>query len=106
MDAHSVIFNNRALRPLVTVAAAGLLVTGVACNGPLAQRAASSQTPSTPVTFVSPTPTTAPSSGSQTATQPVRTDDLEAQLQQADTQLSQTGSAVGDANQDPQQNSD
>jgi hypothetical protein len=36
----------------------------------------------------------------------VRTDDLEAGLQQADSQLSQTGSAVGDADQNPQQNSD
>jgi hypothetical protein len=36
----------------------------------------------------------------------VRTDDLDAGLQQADTQLSQTGGAVGDADQNPQQNSD
>ena len=92
----------RKARPLVTLAAAGLLLAGAACNGPLARRAARSQTPSTPATFVSPAPTT----GSQPAAQPVRTDDLETQLQQADTQLSQTGSAVGDANQNPQQNSD
>jgi hypothetical protein len=56
------------------------------------------------VTFVSPTPTTAPASTSSAT--PVRTDDLEAGLQQADTQLSQTGTAVGNADQNPQQNSD
>ncbi|GEM_PF-6356823 len=92
----------KAFRPLVTVAAAGLLLTGVACNGPLARRAARSQTPATPVTVVNATPTTT----SATATSPVRTDDLEAGLQQADTQLSQTGNAVIDANQNPRQNSD
>ncbi len=97
---------SRALRPVVTVAAAGLLLTGVACNGPLARRAANRQTPATPVTVVTPTPTSAPVSGSQSATAPVRTDDLDAGLQQADSQLSQTGSAVGDADQNPQQNSD
>ncbi|MBV9410329.1 MAG: hypothetical protein JO148_01925 [Acidimicrobiia bacterium] len=107
MDAHSVSLNSRALRPLVTVAAAGLLLTGVACNGPLARRAASRQTPSTPVTVVTPTPTTPTPTTTPSATaSPVRTDDLEAGLQQADTQLSQTDTAVGDANQNPQQNSD
>ena len=102
MDASRVSFNYRALRPVVTVAAAGLLLTGVACNGPLARRAANP----TPVTVVTSTPTTAPASASQSATPPVRTDDLDAGLQQADSQLSQTGSAVGDADQNPQQNSD
>ena len=48
------------------------------------------------------TPTTAPAPPGQA----VRTDDLDAGLQQADSQLSQTGSAVGDADQNPQQNSD
>ena len=94
----------KALRPVLTVVAAGLLLTGVACNGSPARGVARSQTPASPVTVVTstPTPTAVPSAGSA----PVRTDDLEAQLQQADTQLSQTGSAVGDADQNPQQNSD
>jgi hypothetical protein len=36
----------------------------------------------------------------------VRTDDLDAGLKQADSDLSQTGGAVGDADQNTQQNSD
>jgi hypothetical protein len=95
----------KAFRPLVTVAAAGLLLTGAACSGPPARRAARQNPPATVVTAVAPvdaTPTTAPSARSA----PVRTDDLETDLQQADSQLSQTGSAVGDADQNPQQNSD
>lgn len=103
MDAH------KTLRPVVTIAAAGLLLTGAACNGPLARRAAQrQQSPATQVTVVTPTPTptTAPATGAPSANAPVRTDDLEAGLQQADSQLSQTGSAVSDADQNPQQNSD
>ncbi|HEV3352328.1 MAG TPA: hypothetical protein VG076_05365 [Acidimicrobiales bacterium] len=104
----------KALRPLTVVAAAGLLLTGAACNGPLARRAARSQTPAPAMatTTVAPAapaaapPTTLPPSGGPSATAPVRTDDLDAGLQQADTQLSQTGGAVGDADQNPQQNSD
>jgi len=38
--------------------------------------------------------------------QAVRTDDLDAGLQQADTQLSQTSGAINDADQPSQQNSD
>jgi hypothetical protein len=94
---------SKALRPVTAVVAAGLLLTGVACNGPLARRAARTQTPATAVTTVV-TPTTAASAPSANAS--VRTDDLDAGLQQADTQLSQTGGAVGDAEQNPQQNSD
>jgi len=96
---------SRTLRPLGVAAAAALLLTGAACNGPLARRAATRHSPDTAVTTVVPagaTPTTVPAS----ATGPVRTDDLDAGLQQADTQLSQTGGAVGDADQNPQSTSD
>jgi hypothetical protein len=96
---------SRTLRPLAVTAAAGLLLTGAACNGRLARRASQSQTPATAVTTVV-TPTTAPSAGAASASQPVRTDDLDAGLQQADTQLSQTGGALSDADQPSQQNSD
>jgi hypothetical protein len=60
----------------------------------------------TTVVPASATPTTGAPSGQPSATPPVRTDDLDAGLQQADTQLSQTGGAVGDADQNPQQTSD
>jgi hypothetical protein len=52
------------------------------------------------------TPTTAPPPAAPPPGQAVRTDDLEAGLQQADGQLSQTGSAVGDADQPAQQSND
>jgi hypothetical protein len=102
---------SKALRPVTAVFAAGLLLTGVACNGPLARRAARHQAPDTAVTTVvpadaTPTPTTAPSTGRPSATPPVRTDDLEAGLQQADSQLSQTSGAVSDADQNTQQTTD
>jgi hypothetical protein len=111
MDASTVSFKYRALRPLGVAAAAAVLLTGAACNGPLARRAARRQAPAPAVatTTVAPaaaTPTTLSPSGGSSATAPVRTDDLDAGLQQADTQLSQTGGAVGDADQNPQQNSD
>lgn len=103
MDAPRTSLRFRALRPGVTVAAAAVLLTGAACSGPLARRAARNETPATSVTTVVPaaTPTSAAPTG-----QAVRTDDLEAGLQQADTQLAQTGGAVGDADQNPQQNTD
>ena len=93
---------SKALRPLTAVAVSGLLLTGVACNRPA--RRATRQTPASVVTTVAPaaTPTTAPAPSGQA----VRTDDLDAGLQQADSQVSQTGSAVGDADQNPQQTSD
>jgi len=99
---------SRALHRLGVGAAAAVL-TGAACNGPLARRAANHNTPATDVTTVVPAeaaPTTAAPSAQPSATPPVRTDDLDAGLQQADTQLSQTGGAIGDADQNPQQNSD
>lgn len=101
MDASRVSSNYRALRPLAVVGVAGLLLTGAACNGPLARRAARRQT--VPVTAVAPSTTTV---AAVTPTQAVRTDDLDAGLQQADSQLAQTGAAVGDADQNPQQTSD
>jgi hypothetical protein len=52
------------------------------------------------------TTTTAPPSAAPSSGQTVRTDDLEAGLQQADGQLSQTGSAVGDADQPAPQSND
>ena len=94
---------SRTLRPLAVTAAAGLLLTGAACNGTLARRASQPQTPATAVTTVV-TPTTAPPAAP--AGQAVRTDDLDAGLQQADSQLSQTSGAVNDADQPSQQNSD
>ena len=94
---------SRTLRPLAVTAAAGLLLTGAACNGRLARRASQSQTPATSVTTIV---TPASPAAAATSGQPVRTDDLDAGLQQADAQLSQTGGAVGDADQNPQQNSD
>ncbi|MBV8305234.1 MAG: hypothetical protein JOZ04_13570 [Acidimicrobiia bacterium] len=105
---------SRTLRPLGVAAAAAVLLTGAACSGPLAHRAANQSTPVTTVLPAGATPAAAASAGSgspaagtgQTATQPVRTDDLDAGLQQADTQLSQTGAAVSDADQNSQQNSD
>ena len=112
MDATSAVFNHRALRPLGVAAAAAVLLTGAACNGPLARRAANNNAPATSVTAVTTVvpaeavPTTAAASAQATGTAPVRTDDLDAGLQQADTQLSQTGGAVSDADQNPQQNSD
>ena len=93
---------SRALRPIGVAVAAAVLLTGAACNGHLARRAARSQTPATAVTTV--VQTTAPPAAP--GGQAVRTDDLDAGLQQADTQLSQTGGAMGDADQNPQQNSD
>ena len=62
-------------------------------------RAARSQAPAT---VVAPTPTTA----APPVSSAVRTDDLDTGLKQADDQLSQTGAAVRDADQNPQQNSD
>jgi len=100
---------SRALRPLGVAAAAAVLLTGAACNGPLAKRAANTHAPATAVTTVVPAgaaSTTAPPTAQPSGTAPVRTDDLDAGLQQADTQLSQTGGAVSDADQNPQQNSD
>ena len=95
---------SRTLRPLAVTAAAGLLLTGAACNGRLARRASSNHnTPATAVTTV--VAPTAPSVAAP-AGQPVRTDDLDAGLQQADSQLSQTGGALNDADQPSQQNSD
>ena len=105
MDASSALFNCRALRPLTAVAAAGLLLTGAACSGPLARRADRQPVPASSVTTVDSAPA-APSAAPAPPGQAVRTDDLDAGLQQADSQLSQTGSAVSDADQNPQQNSD
>lgn len=93
---------SRTLRPLAVTAAAGLLLTGAACNGRLARRVSQRQTPTTSVTVVAP----AAPSAAATSAQPVRTDDLDAGLQQADSQLSQTGGALSDADQPSQQNSD
>ena len=104
MDASSALFNCRALRPLTAVAAAGLLLTGAACSGPLARRADRQPVPASSVTTVASAPAAPPAVPAPG--QAVRTDDLDAGLQQADTQLSQTGSAVSDADQNPQQNSD
>jgi hypothetical protein len=96
---------SRALRPLAATAAAAVLLTGAACNGPVARRAARRQTPATPVSTVVPAATPTTSVGAQSG-QGVRTDDLDAGLRQADDQMSQTGGAIGDADQNPQQNSD
>ena len=101
---------SKALRPLGVAAATAVLLTGAACNGPLARRAANSSGSAPAVTSVAPagaapggaTPTTAPSPSAA----PVRTEDLEAGLQQADSQLSQTGGAIGTADQNTQQTSD
>ena len=108
MDASSAVFNHRALRPLGAAAAAAVLLTGAACNGPLARRAANRHAPATALTTIVPAGAapTAAQSGPPSATPPVRTDDLDAGLQQTDTQLSQTGGAIGEADQNPQQNSD
>ena len=95
---------SRTFRSLAVTAAAGLLLTGAACNGRLARRASQPQTPASAVPTVV-IPTTAPAAA-PAAGQPVRTDDLDAGLQQADTQLSQTGGALNDADQPSQQNSD
>ncbi|MBV8160858.1 MAG: hypothetical protein JO265_08045 [Acidimicrobiia bacterium] len=103
----------RPLRPLSAVLAGAILLVAAACNGPLAHRAAPSQNPvvapapsvsggAAPSAGAAVTPTTAPSGSAPTASAPVRTDDLDAGLQQADTQLSQTGSAVSTADQPPQ----
>ena len=96
---------SRTFRLIGVAAAAAVLLTGAACNGPIARRAARSQTPATTVTTVVET-TAPPASPTASGGQAVRTDDLDAGLQQADIQLSQTGGAVGDADQNPQQNSD
>jgi hypothetical protein len=98
---------SRALRPLAATAAAAVLLTGAACNGPLARRAARQQTPATSVTTFAPAPAgPPPTSVPASPGQAVRTDDLDAGLQQADSQMSQTSGAVGDADQNPQQNND
>ena len=102
---------SRVLRPLAGVAAAGCLLAGAACQGPVARRLdARREAPTTtaptvaaPVTTAAPSPTPA---APPPAVQAVRTDDLDASLQQADSQLSQTGSAVGDADQPSQQSND
>ena len=98
---------SRALRPLGAAAAAAILLTGAACNGPHARRAAR-QTPTTVATAPATTvaPSAAPGSASAPSSQAVRTDDLDDSLRQADSDLSQTGGAVGDADQNPQQTSD
>jgi hypothetical protein len=100
---------SRALRPLAAATAAAALLTGVACGPLAARRSERTQPPATatPTTVAPPTATTAPgTTAAPSATAPVRTDDLEAGLQQADGQLSQTGSAVGDADQPSQQSND
>jgi len=95
---------SRALRPLGAAAAAAILLTGAACNGHVTRRDARRQTPATTAAPAAVTSTTAPAPAP--SGQAVRTDDLDAGLQQADSQLSQTGGAVGDADQNPQQTSD
>ena len=97
---------SRALRPLGAAAAAALLLTGAACNGHVTRRDAVRQTSPTSSAPAAITPTTTPAPAPAPNAQAVRTDDLDAGLQQADTQLSQTGGAVGDADQNTQQNSD
>jgi len=102
---------SKALRSFAGVAAAACLLTGAACQGPVARRLDARRHPSVTTAPAPPAPATTTASG-QLATpppasaQPVRTDDLDAGLQQADGQLSQTGSAVGDADQPSQQSND
>lgn len=102
MDASKASFRVTAFRPLSVVAAAAVLVTGVACGGARDRIAVRHQSTSTPVTTaVAGTPTTVAAAPSPAPS--VRTDDLEADLQQADSQLAQTASAVADADQNTQQ---
>ena len=96
---------SQVLHPLAGAAVAGCLLTGAACQGPVARRF-ESRRQSSVTTAPAPTATTAPPSAAPSSGQTVRTDDLEAGLQQADGQLSQTGSAVGDADQSSQQSND
>ena len=100
--------------PLSAVAAGAILLVAAACNGPLAHNAGPTQAPvSAPVvvagggqsggTPAPQAPASTTSAGSDPAAPPtasaapVRTDDLEAGLHQADAQLSQTSSAVSTA---------
>ena len=99
---------SRVLHPVAGAAVAGCLLTGAACQGPVARRF-ESRRQSSVTTAPAPTATTttaAPPSAAPSSGQTVRTDDLEAGLQQADGQLAQTGSAVGDADQPSQQSND
>ena len=96
---------SQALRPFAGPAVAGCLLAGAACQGPVARRL-ESRRQSSVTTVLAPTATTAPPSAAPSSGQTVRTDDLEAGLQQADGQLSQTGSAVADADQPSQQAND
>jgi len=95
-------------RPLAGAAVAACLLAGVACEGPVARRLDARRQSSVTTTAPAPTapPTTAPASAPPPSGPAVRTDDLEAGLQQADGQLSQTGSAVSDADQPAQQSND
>ena len=99
---------SRVLRPLAGVAAAACLLTGAACQGPVARRLdAHREAPTTTApTVAAPATTAAPSPTPAAPTAGVRTDDLEAGLQQADSQLAQTGSDVGTADQPSQQSND
>jgi hypothetical protein len=99
---------SQALRPFAGAAVVGCLFTGAACQGPVARRLdARRQSPVTTAPAVAtPAATTAPPSAAPPSGQAVRTDDLEAGLQRADGQLSQTGSAVSDADQPSQQSND
>ena len=99
---------SQVLRPLAGVAAAGCLLTGAACQGPVARRLdARREAPTTTAPTVAALVTTAaPSPTPPPAGQAVRTDDLEAGLQQADSQLAQTGSDVGTADQPSQPSND
>ena len=99
--------SSRVIRSLSTAAVAAVLLTGVAC-GPrdrLARPTSATSATSAPVTTVA--GATTPTAPAATSPGPgVRTDDLDADLQQADSQLTQTGGAVSDADQNTQQLSD
>jgi hypothetical protein len=97
---------SQVLRPLAGAAATACLLAGAACQGPVARRLDAHRQPSVTTVPASAAPTTAPQHAAPPSGQAVRTDDLEAGLQQADGQLSQTGSAVGDADQPAQQSND
>ena len=99
---------SQVLRPLAGVAAAACLLTGAACQGPVARRLdARREAPTTTAPAAAAPATTAASSPTSAAPAAgVRTDDLEAGLQQADSQLAQTGSDVGTADQPSQSSND
>jgi hypothetical protein len=97
---------SQALRPLAGAAATACLLAGAACQGPVARRLDAHRQPSVTTAPASAAPTTAPQPAAPPSGQAVRTDDLDAGMQQADGQLSQTGSAVGDADQPAQQSND